>query len=61
MVAAEALSPTKCTLTLPWLRKSVDKDVDLLTLVLGKLAVNGQAVEVIPSDVAFKRDVVCGL
>ena len=41
--------------------EAVDKDVDGLTLVLGKLLVNGRAIEVVPSDVAFKRDVVCGL
>ena len=40
--------------------EAVDKDVDLLTLVFGKFAVNGRAVEVVPSDVAFESDVVCG-
>ena len=34
--------------------EAVDKDVYLLAIVLGKLAVNGRAVEVVPSDVAFQ-------
>lgn len=41
--------------------EAVDKYVYLLALVFGKLAVNGRAVEVIASDVAFERDMVCGL
>ena len=41
--------------------EAVNKDVDLLTLVLGKLLVNGRAVEVVTSDVTFQCDVVCGL
>ena len=41
--------------------EAVDKDVDLLALVLGEGFVNGRAVEVGTSDVAFERDVVCGL
>ena len=41
--------------------ETVDKDVDLLSLVLGEFAVNGRAVEVVASDVAFERDMVCGL
>ena len=31
----------------------VDKDVDLLAFVLGKLAINGRAVEIVVSDVTF--------
>ena len=61
MVAAEAFRPTKCTLTLPWFLKAVDKHVDLLALVLGKFIVNGSTVEVIAPDVAFQRDIVSGL
>ena len=34
--------------------EAVDKDVDLLALVLGEFAVNGRAVEVVASDVAFE-------
>ena len=34
--------------------EAVDKDVDLLSLVLGEFAVNGRAVEVVASDVAFE-------
>ena len=34
--------------------EAVDKDVDLLALVLGEFTVNGRAVEVVTSDVAFK-------
>ena len=34
--------------------EAVDKDVDLLALVLGEFAVNCRAVEVVASDVAFK-------
>lgn len=41
--------------------ETVDKDVHLLAVVLGKFAVNGRAVEVVPSDLAFQCDVVCGL
>ena len=41
--------------------EAVDKDVDLLALVLGKLLVNGSAVEVVASDVAFERYIVSGL
>jgi len=33
--------------------EAVDKDVDLLALVFGEFAVNGRAVEVVASDVAF--------
>ena len=40
--------------------EAVDKPVDLLTLIFGKFLVNGRAVEVVPSDVAFKRNVICG-
>lgn len=35
--------------------EAVDKDVDLLALVLGEFAVNCRAVEVVASDVAFER------
>lgn len=31
----------------------VDKNVDLLAFVLGKLAINGRAVEIVVSDVTF--------
>ena len=41
--------------------EAVDKPVDLRTLIFGKILVNGRAVEVVPSHVAFKRDVVFGL
>ena len=41
--------------------EAVDKDIDLLALVLGKLLVNGSAVEVVASDVAFERYIVSGL
>ena len=34
--------------------EAVDKDVDLLALVLGEFPVNGRAVEVVASDVAFE-------
>lgn len=34
--------------------EAVGKDVALLSLVLGELAVNGRAVEVVASDVAFE-------
>lgn len=34
--------------------EAVDKDVDLLALVLGELAVNTRAVEVVASGVAFE-------
>ena len=34
--------------------EAVDKDVDLLTIVLGESAVNGRAVEVVASNVAFE-------
>ena len=34
--------------------EAVDKDVDLLSLVLGEFAVNGRAVEVVSSDVSFE-------
>lgn len=34
--------------------EAVDKDVDLLALVLGEFAVNGRAVEVVASDVTFE-------
>ena len=34
--------------------EAVDKGVDLLALVLGEFTVNGRAVEVVTSDVAFK-------
>lgn len=40
--------------------EAVDKHVYLLTLVLSEGGVNGGAVEVIASDVAFERDVICG-
>ena len=38
--------------------EAVDKDVDLLALVLGEFAVNCRAVEVIASDVAFRYAVL---
>ena len=38
--------------------EAVDKDVDLLSLVPGEFAVNGRAVEVVASDVAFQGYVV---
>lgn len=38
----------------------VDKDVDALALVFGKNGVHVATVEVIASDVAFKRNVICG-
>lgn len=41
--------------------EAVDKDGHLLAVVFGKLAVDGRAVEVVPSDVALQCDVVCGL
>lgn len=41
--------------------EAVNKDVDLLALVFGKLLVNGSTVEVIAPDVTFQRDIVCGL
>ncbi len=34
--------------------EGIDKHIDLFAVVLGKLAVNGSAVEVVPSDVAFQ-------
>ena len=40
--------------------EAVNKDIDALPLVLGEGRVNGLAVEVRASNVAFKRDVVCG-
>lgn len=39
----------------------VDEHVNLLAVVPGKLAVNGRAVEVGASDIAFERDIVSGL
>lgn len=38
----------------------VDKDVDALALVFGKNSVHVATVEVVASDVAFKRNVICG-
>ena len=38
--------------------EAVDKDVDLLALVLGKFAVNGRAVEVGAPDVAFELNFI---
>ena len=38
--------------------EAVDKEVDLLALVFGKLLVNGSTVEVIASSVAFELNVV---
>lgn len=40
--------------------EAVNKHVCLLALVLGEGGVNGGAVEVETSDVAFERDVICG-
>ena len=40
--------------------EAVNKHVDLLAIVLDKLLVNGSTFEVIPSDVAFELNVVCG-
>ena len=40
--------------------EAVDKDIDLLAVVLGKLLVNGSAVEAVALDVAFELYVVCG-
>lgn len=34
--------------------EAVDKDIDLLSLVFGKFTVNGRAVEIVASDVAFE-------
>ena len=34
--------------------KQVNEDIDLLSIVFGEFAVDGGAVEVIPSDVAFE-------
>ena len=38
--------------------EAVDKHVDLLALVLGKLLVNGDTDEVITSDVAFELNII---
>lgn len=35
--------------------EAVDKDIDLLSLVFGKFTVNGRAVEIVASDIAFER------
>ncbi len=41
--------------------EAVNKHVHLLALVVGKCPVNGVAVEVLASDIAFESDVVCCL
>lgn len=40
--------------------ETVDKHIDRLALILGEFTVNGATVEVITSDVAFERNVICG-
>lgn len=40
--------------------EAVDKDIDLLAVVLGEHGINVATVEVPASDVAFELNVVCG-